>query len=171
MNSPGRTPTPADESSTAPCNDRPASLHGHKPQCQYNLSAAQHHTAGPDMNFTIAYTPNKAPQHQSFLTKLPESPWVQFLWLAYDRSHHSSCTQHGRSACTNYCSRQHTYLHKNAICSAISFGGIRRACPSLPINSARCASFRWFNELAWNMGVSIAPGAIQNTSTPAQKPQ
>lgn len=38
-----------------------------------------------------------------------------------------------------------------------------------PMKSARWLSLRWFKELAWNMGVSMAPGAIQNTSTPAYR--
>lgn len=62
-----------------------------------------------------------------------------------------------------------THLHRKKICSAISLGGINLACPMDPMKSARWLSLRWFRELAWNMGVSMAPGAMQNTSTPAQR--
>ena len=62
-----------------------------------------------------------------------------------------------------------TNLHRKKICSAISLGGINLACPMDAMKSARWLSLRWFRELAWNMGVSMAPGAMQNTSTPAYR--
>ena len=96
-------------------------------------------------------------RHDSMSYRKVQLPVIQSTTLGLMAILHNPLLQECPGAC----------LQRKRICSAISVGGISLACPILPINSTRWVSLKWFSELAWNMGVSMAPGAMQNTSTPA----
>ena len=121
MNNPGRTPTPADESSTAPCNDRPASLHGHSDtvsslfhstkKCNCSVACTGYQlkaTHSPAQKHNLLC--NFSGRYETGLSKLAN----EFSSLHLTKVIQRACLEHRRINCTR---RNTEHIHP---CSSIS---------------------------------------------------